>query len=117
MFGQPYPADCLPDGHLGFAPIETGSFRTGCHCEPDLICADSHRYRADTQLHSRRARPWLPPDIRWPPAKTRGAQPSAARWTVATASGGTAAHAAAPARPGWVSGPQHGFSPQLWSKI
>src|SRR3984893_2648074 len=30
-----------PNGHLGFAPIKTGSFRTGCHCEPDLICADS----------------------------------------------------------------------------
>jgi hypothetical protein len=28
-----------PNGHLGFAPIKTGSFRTGCHCEPDLICA------------------------------------------------------------------------------
>jgi len=30
-----------PNGHLGFAPIKTGSFRIGCHCEPDLICADS----------------------------------------------------------------------------
>jgi len=30
-----------PNGHLGFAPINTGSFRIGCHCEPDLICADS----------------------------------------------------------------------------
>src|SRR5580692_1316273 len=30
-----------PNGHLGFAPIKTGSFRTGCHCEPDLVCADS----------------------------------------------------------------------------
>src|SRR6266404_4290438 len=30
-----------PNGHLGFAPIKSGSFRTGCHCEPDLICADS----------------------------------------------------------------------------
>jgi hypothetical protein len=30
-----------PNGHLGFAPIKTGSFRVGCDCEPDLICADS----------------------------------------------------------------------------
>jgi hypothetical protein len=30
-----------PNGHLGFAPIKTGSFRIGCGCEPDLICADS----------------------------------------------------------------------------
>ena len=30
-----------PNGHLGFAPIKTGSFRIGCHCEPDFICADS----------------------------------------------------------------------------
>ena len=30
-----------PNGHLGFAPIKTGSFRIGCQCEPDLICADS----------------------------------------------------------------------------
>ena len=30
-----------PNGHLGFAPIKTGSFRIGCQNEPDLICADS----------------------------------------------------------------------------
>jgi hypothetical protein len=30
-----------PNGHLGFAPIKTGSFRIGCASEPDLICADS----------------------------------------------------------------------------
>src|SRR5260221_6895810 len=30
-----------PNGQLGFAPIRTGSFRIGCECEPDLICADS----------------------------------------------------------------------------
>jgi hypothetical protein len=30
-----------PNGHLGFAPIKPGSFRIGCDCEPDLICADS----------------------------------------------------------------------------
>src|SRR5690242_7695554 len=30
-----------PNGHLGFAPIKTGSFRIGFFCEPDLICADS----------------------------------------------------------------------------
>ena len=30
-----------PNGHVGFAPIKTGSFRIGCDCEPDLICADS----------------------------------------------------------------------------
>jgi hypothetical protein len=30
-----------PNGHLGFAPIKTGSFRIGCNCKPDLICADS----------------------------------------------------------------------------
>jgi hypothetical protein len=30
-----------PNGHLGFAPIKTGSFHIGCQCEPDLICADS----------------------------------------------------------------------------
>ncbi|HVH79666.1 MAG TPA: acyclic terpene utilization AtuA family protein [Stellaceae bacterium] len=30
-----------PNGHLGFAPIKTGSFKIGCDSEPDLICADS----------------------------------------------------------------------------
>ena len=30
-----------PNGHLGFAPIKAGSFRIGCDCEPDLICAES----------------------------------------------------------------------------
>jgi hypothetical protein len=30
-----------PNGHLGFAPIKTGSFKIGCASEPDLICADS----------------------------------------------------------------------------
>jgi hypothetical protein len=30
-----------PNGHLGFAPIKTGSFHIGCASEPDLICADS----------------------------------------------------------------------------
>jgi len=30
-----------PNGHLGFAPIKSGSFRIGCDCAPDLICADS----------------------------------------------------------------------------
>jgi hypothetical protein len=30
-----------PNGHLGFAPIKTGSFEIGLGCEPDLICADS----------------------------------------------------------------------------
>jgi acyclic terpene utilization AtuA family protein len=30
-----------PNGHLGFAPIKTGSFDIGCASEPDLICADS----------------------------------------------------------------------------
>jgi hypothetical protein len=30
-----------PNGHLGFAPIKTGSFDIGCAAEPDLICADS----------------------------------------------------------------------------
>ena len=30
-----------PNGHLGFAPIKTGSFEIGCRAEPDLICADS----------------------------------------------------------------------------
>src|SRR5258707_7812834 len=30
-----------PNGHLGFAPIKTGSFRIGCESKPDLICADS----------------------------------------------------------------------------
>jgi Acyclic terpene utilisation family protein AtuA len=30
-----------PNGHLGFAPIKTGSFHIGCQSEPDLICADS----------------------------------------------------------------------------
>src|SRR6202007_2852559 len=30
-----------PNGHLGFAPIKTGSFRIGCDCEPDLICGGS----------------------------------------------------------------------------
>jgi hypothetical protein len=30
-----------PNGHLGFAPIKTGSFHIGLGCEPDLICADS----------------------------------------------------------------------------
>src|SRR3984885_9241097 len=30
-----------PNGHLGFAPIKSGSFEIGCRAEPDLICADS----------------------------------------------------------------------------
>ena len=30
-----------PNGHLGFAPIKTGSFALGCAAAPDLICADS----------------------------------------------------------------------------
>src|SRR5690242_6063092 len=30
-----------PNGHLGFAPIRTDSFRLGLECMPDLICADS----------------------------------------------------------------------------
>ncbi len=30
-----------PNGHLGFAPIKTGSFAIGLASEPDLICADS----------------------------------------------------------------------------
>lgn len=30
-----------PNGHLGFAPIKTGSFEIGVGSEPDLICADS----------------------------------------------------------------------------
>jgi len=30
-----------PNGHLGFAPIRTGSFGSGLAAEPDLICADS----------------------------------------------------------------------------
>jgi hypothetical protein len=30
-----------PNGHLGFAPIKTASFRIGLECAPDLICADS----------------------------------------------------------------------------
>jgi hypothetical protein len=30
-----------PNGHLGFAPIKTGSFRIGLGYAPDLICADS----------------------------------------------------------------------------
>lgn len=30
-----------PNGHLGFAPIKTGSFQSGLDCAPDLICADS----------------------------------------------------------------------------
>ena len=30
-----------PNGHLGFAPIKTASFRIGLDCAPELICADS----------------------------------------------------------------------------
>jgi hypothetical protein len=30
-----------PNGHLGFAPIRTGSLATGFESDPDLICADS----------------------------------------------------------------------------
>ncbi len=30
-----------PNGHLGFAPLKTGSFRIGLGSDPDLICADS----------------------------------------------------------------------------
>ncbi len=30
-----------PNGHLGFAPIRTGSFHAGLALGPDLICADS----------------------------------------------------------------------------
>jgi hypothetical protein len=39
--GQPHAADRLPERASRFAPIKTGSFRIGCDCEPDLICADS----------------------------------------------------------------------------
>ena len=30
-----------PNGHLGFAPLKTASFRRGLDVAPDLICADS----------------------------------------------------------------------------
>ena len=30
-----------PNGHLGFAPIQPGSFAVGLTCDPDLICANS----------------------------------------------------------------------------
>ena len=30
-----------PNGHLGFAPIRTGSFEIGLKSTPDLVCADS----------------------------------------------------------------------------
>jgi hypothetical protein len=30
-----------PNGHLGFAPIKSGSFDIGCRADPDVICADS----------------------------------------------------------------------------
>jgi hypothetical protein len=30
-----------PNGHLGFAPIKTGSFAIGLTADPDLVCADS----------------------------------------------------------------------------
>lgn len=30
-----------PNGHLGFAPLRTGSFEIGLRSEPDLLCADS----------------------------------------------------------------------------
>src|SRR5208337_3082342 len=30
-----------PNGHLGFAPLKTGSFQIGLAAEPDLICADT----------------------------------------------------------------------------
>ncbi len=30
-----------PNGHLGFAPIRTGSFEIGLRSDPDLVCADS----------------------------------------------------------------------------
>lgn len=30
-----------PNGHLGFAPIKTGSFEIRLAAEPDLICPDS----------------------------------------------------------------------------
>lgn len=30
-----------PNGHLGFAPLRTGSFEIGLRSEPDLVCADS----------------------------------------------------------------------------
>ena len=29
-----------PNGHLGFAPIKTGSFRIGLTCQPDMVAAD-----------------------------------------------------------------------------
>ena len=35
------PRILCPNGHLGFAPIKTGSFRIGLDCAPDLICADT----------------------------------------------------------------------------
>ncbi len=30
-----------PNGHLGFAPIKTGSFAIGLEASPDMLCADS----------------------------------------------------------------------------
>jgi hypothetical protein len=30
-----------PNGHLGFAPIKTGSFHIGLNSQPDLVCCDS----------------------------------------------------------------------------
>lgn len=30
-----------PNGHLGFAPLRSGSFEIGLRSEPDLLCADS----------------------------------------------------------------------------
>jgi len=39
--GEPDPAHRLPQRHLGFAPLKTGSFHRGVACSPDFICADS----------------------------------------------------------------------------
>jgi hypothetical protein len=38
---SPSPRILCPNGHLGLAPINTASFRSGLDCAPDLICADS----------------------------------------------------------------------------
>jgi hypothetical protein len=64
-----------PNGHLGFAPIKTGSFRVGCDCEPDSTVAvmiagvssarrlqkTQARDRAFEPLHSRRLRALVAP--------------------------------------------------------
>ena len=81
-----------PNGHLGFAPIKTGSFQIGLAAEPDLICADSgscdvgpgpldadtssspRQWQVDDLERQSRRRRYLRQPAIWPVVGNRGAR-------------------------------------------